>query len=70
MAANGFVIQTKMAAALNSAMQGCIADGRNPGRIGHRILTNNAQGTGVKYRKIVSSKQKGINHKSTAETAA
>lgn len=39
----GFVKQTKMGAALTAAMYDCVAKGKNPGRVGHRILTNNAK---------------------------
>jgi hypothetical protein len=45
---SGFVIQTKMAAAMSAAFAQCVKDGENPGRVGHRILTNNAKGHGVK----------------------
>lgn len=39
----GFVRETKMGAALTAAMNACVANGGNPGRVGHRILTNNAK---------------------------
>jgi hypothetical protein len=35
--------QTKMAMALTIAMKRCGEEGRNSGRVGHRILTNNAK---------------------------
>lgn len=43
------IIRTKMSAALIAGMAQCIEEGRNPGRIGHRILTNKAAGVGVKF---------------------
>lgn len=39
----GPVVQTKMAAAFTKALESCKEDGRNPGRVGRRILTNNAR---------------------------
>jgi hypothetical protein len=36
-----------MAAAFNAAFEQCKREGRNPGRVGHRLLTNNAKGLGV-----------------------
>jgi hypothetical protein len=35
--------QTQMAMALTQACISCAAHGGNPGRIGHRVLTNNAK---------------------------
>ena len=62
MSSIGSVIHSKMSAALNKAMVECVEEGRNPGRVGHRILTNNAKGIGQK-RKYNKNKE------ATAETA-
>lgn len=62
------VIQTKMAAAFCKAFDACVAEGGNPGRIGHRILTNKAAGIGVKFRpKLTLKKKVKVEHK--AESA-
>ena len=46
---NGYVIRTKMATAMINALQECVQAGRNPKRVGRRILTNQYAGVGVKF---------------------
>lgn len=43
------VIRTKMSAAFIRALDECIIEGRNPGRVGRHIRTAEAAGKGVKY---------------------
>lgn len=63
---NGLVVQTKMAEALNAALHECIHDGRKTGRVGHRILTNNAK-KGVCGKPAVRPKE---NHKVVSADSA
>jgi hypothetical protein len=43
------IIRTKLAAALLAAVMEGGARGKNPGRLGKRVLTNNAKGVGIKF---------------------
>ena len=43
------IVRTKMAAALIGAIHQSIDDGNNTGRLGRRVLTNEAAGVGVKF---------------------
>lgn len=42
----GQIVRNKMAEAMENARAEFTRKGGNPGRIGHRILTNNARGVG------------------------
>jgi hypothetical protein len=44
------VVRTKMADAMLKALNDCNAEGRNPRRVGRRILTNKFEGVGVIMR--------------------
>jgi hypothetical protein len=43
------IIRTKMAAAFHAMLVDCRERGKNSGRIGRRVLTNEARFVGVKY---------------------
>jgi hypothetical protein len=54
------IIRTKMASALIGAVHASIDSGCNTGRIGAQVLTHEAKGTGVIYRRNVERKLNGI----------
>lgn len=43
------MIRTKMADAFIKGLHQCVKEGRNPKKVGRRILTANAAGVGIKY---------------------
>lgn len=63
------VIRTTMAAAMLRGFDQCVASGQNPGRVGHRILTNKAKGVGVKYVPRPKKKEETLHLKKGDTTA-
>lgn len=61
---SGNVVRTKMADAFIGALALAVHEGKNPGRIGKRILTNKAKGVGVlhnsKRSKAVSAEERKV----------
>lgn len=55
----GITVRNKMAEAFDNARIKCTQKGGNPGRVGHRILTNNAKGVGTKVLHHVAAPIKG-----------
>lgn len=51
-------IRTKMADALMGAFYKAAARGQKTGKVGHRVLTNIAKDTGVKYDPMRGKRQK------------
>ncbi len=49
--AKSVIIRTKMADAMVHALHSCVAENRNPGRVGRHILTADSRGVGQKYRR-------------------
>lgn len=55
---NGKIVYSKMASAMIKAVDNCIAEGRNPGRVGRIVITNKAAGVGAKWQPRLTLKNK------------